>query len=124
MDIQVDVWVRGENPATTDVISAVGCEPRAWTDRDVATVLVEMLRALERAKLPGADQERPVALRGFSWIVNPFEDGGVVIALEQSLGAVVAGPFDLTERDLSGMIQRVIDAERVAMPAVGSRTVH
>ena len=55
-------------------------------------------------------------MRGFSWIVNPFEGGGVVIALELSLGAVIAGPFDIAERDLSAMIARVMAAERAAMP--------
>ena len=55
--------------------------------------------------------DRPVALRGFSWIVNPFDEGGVVIALEMSLGAIVAGPFDIAERDLSAMIQKVMVAE-------------
>jgi hypothetical protein len=59
-------------------------------------------------------------MRGFSWIVNPFESGGVVIALELSLGAVVAGPFDIAESDLSQMIQRVMAAERAAMPNAGS----
>jgi len=43
--------------------------------------------------------------------VNPFESGGVVIALEMTLGAVVAGPFDVPESVLSGLIQRVLDAE-------------
>ena len=98
-------------------------EPRRWTDGDVTAVLVGMLRALERAKNPEADQNRRVALRGFSWIVNPFEGGGVVIALEMSLGAVVAGPFDIAERDLSAMIQRVMAAERGAMPNAGT-TIH
>jgi len=64
-----------------------------------------------------------VAMRGFSWIVNPFEGGGVVIALELSLGAVVAGPFDIAERHLSAMIQRVMAAERAAMPRTGT-TIH
>ena len=36
MDIQLDIWLRGTNHATTDVISPVGREPRAWTDEDVA----------------------------------------------------------------------------------------
>ena len=99
-------------------------EPRRWTDDDVTAVLVGMLRALEQAKNPEADADRPVALRGFSWIVNPFEGGGVVIALEMSLGAVVAGPFDIAERDLSAMIQRVIAAERAAMPNPNSSVVH
>src|SRR3970282_1534026 len=108
MEIQLDVWLRGENHATTYVISPVGRDPRAWTDGDVTAVLVGMLRALDRASRPEADERRPVALRGFSWIVNPFEEGGVVIALELSLGAVVAGPFDIAERDLSTMIERVL----------------
>jgi hypothetical protein len=89
MDIQLDIWLRGQNHATTEMISPVQSEPRAWTEQDVAAVLVGMLRALERAKFPDAAPDRPIALRGFSWIVNPFESGGVVIALELTLGAVV-----------------------------------
>ena len=106
--------MRGDNHATTQVIAPVMREPRAWTDRDVTDVLVGMLRALDRAKNPDADADRPVALRGFSWIVNPFEKGGVVIAIEMSLGAIVAGPFDVAERDLTTMIERVIAADRAA----------
>ena len=98
-------------------------EPGRWTDDDVTAVLVGMLRALEQAKNPDADENRRVAMRGFSWIVNPFDGGGVVIALELSLGAVVAGPFDIAERDLTAMIQRVMAAERAAMPNAGT-TVH
>jgi hypothetical protein len=62
-------------------------------------------------------------MRGFSWIVNPYDGGGVVIAIELSLGAVIAGPFDVGERDLTAMIQRVMAAERAAMPTAGT-TVH
>ena len=57
-------------------------------------------------------EDTEVFLRGFSWIVNPFDEGGVVIAPEMSLGAIVAGPFNVSERDLSTMIQRVMEAER------------
>jgi hypothetical protein len=121
MDIKVDIWLRGDNHATTQVISAGGREPRNWTDADVTVVLSGMLRALERARNPEAAPDRPIALRGFSWIVNPFEEGGVVIALELSLGAVVAGPFDIAEHELSAMIQRVIAVER---PKVRSETIH
>jgi len=127
MEFSVDVWLRGENHATTYVISPVGREPRAWTDDDVNSVLVGMLRALERAKNPAAAPDRPVALRGFSWIVNPFELGGVVIALELSLGAIVAGPFDIAERDLTAMIQKAMAAERVSFQAPASSepdTIH
>jgi hypothetical protein len=90
MDIHLDIWLRGQNHATSEVIAPVMSEPRAWTEGDVAAVLVGMLRALERSKFPDASPDRPIALRGFSWIVNPFEGGGVVIALELTLGAVVA----------------------------------
>jgi hypothetical protein len=118
MDFSVDVWLRGDNHATTAIISSVPHEPRAWTDEDVALVLEGMLRALERAKHPQSEADRPVALRGFSWIVSPFETGGVVIALELTLGAVVAGPFDLAERDLTARIERVIGSPRAKLPTV------
>jgi hypothetical protein len=109
MKFPVDIWLRGENHATTELIAAVAGDPGAWTDGDVADVLVEMLRAIDRAKHPDAALDRPIGLRGFSWIVNPFESGGVVIAIEMTLGAVVAGPFDVPESVLTGMIQRAIE---------------
>jgi hypothetical protein len=132
MDISVDVWLRGDNHATTYVINPVRREPGSWTEDDVSAVLVGMLRALERAKNPRAEPDRPVTLRGFSWIVNPYDEGGVVIALEMSLGAIVAGPFDIAERDLTAMIQRVMssadEASRAEAKAsalrVGKQTIH
>jgi len=118
MNIQIDIWLRGDNHATTETIAPVAREPRAWTEGDVAAVLIGMLRAIDRAKNPEAPADRPVGLRGFSWIVNPFESGGVVIALEMTLGAVVAGPFDLPESALTGMIQRVIDDDKLKTGSV------
>ena len=118
MSFQVDIWLRGDNHATTETIAPVGKEPRAWTDGDVAAVLEGMLRAIDKAKNPAAPPDRPVVLRGFSWIVNPFEDGGVVIALEMTLGAIVAGPFDIAERHLSAMISRVMASDRLTSPTV------
>jgi hypothetical protein len=56
--------------------------------------------------------------------VNPFDTGGVVIALELSLGAVIAGPFDIAERDLNDMIARVVAAERAAILHQASNTIH
>ena len=119
MDIPVEIWLRGNNHATTDTIASVTRQPPAWTDADVTAVLEEMLRALERARHPETPRDRPVALRGFSWIVSPFETGGVVIALELTLGAVVAGPFDVPERELTAAIGRILDAQRRL-----SQTVH
>ena len=122
MNVSVDIWLRGDNHATTVPLPALDRAPSAWTEADVAEVLTSMLRAMGQASNPDADPDRPVALRGFSWIVNPFEAGGVVIALEMSLGAAVAGPFDIAERDLTKLIQRVVDAAR--MPPPGAATVH
>lgn len=122
MEINVEIWLRGENHATAQVISPVVRAPRSWTDADVTAVLAGMLRALDRAKNPDAAPDRPIALKGFSWIVNPFEGGGVVIALELTLGAVVAGPFDIAEPELSGMIERVMGANAPAR--VRRETIH
>jgi hypothetical protein len=41
------------------------------------------------------EEDRPIVLRGLSWIVNHYEEGGVVLAVEITLGAAVAGPFDI-----------------------------
>ena len=122
MTLSADIWLRGDTHATTVPLPSVAREPGAWTEEDVASLLTSMLRAMDRASNPGSDPNRPVALRGFSWIVNPFEGGGVVIALEMSLGAAVAGPFDIAERDLTKLIQRVVDTARTPPP--GAATVH
>jgi hypothetical protein len=107
MQIPVDVWLRGKNVATTETIAGLDREPRAWTDDDVRFVLEGMLRAMDRLKNP-TEPERGVVLRGLSWIVNPFEEGGVVIAIEITLGAAIAGPFDIDKAALEGMIARVL----------------
>lgn len=122
MTFSVDIWLRGDHHATTVPLPALARDPAAWTEDDVAVVLTGMLRAMDQAGNPTADPDRPVALRGFSWIVNPFEAGGVVIALELSLGAAVAGPFDIAEGDLTKLIQKVVDSARTPPP--GAETVH
>ena len=83
-------------------------DPRQWTDADAAAVLRDMLLAIDRAKNPHAS-DRYVALRGFSWIVEPVE-GGVVIAIEIPSGAAIAGPFEIDQPLLDGMITRVLAA--------------
>jgi hypothetical protein len=114
MDISIDVWLRGDIHATTHAVPGVAREPRAWTDEDVTHLLVAMLRTMRQASDPATGVDEPIALRGFSWIVNPFEAGGVVVAIEMSLGAAVAGPFDVAERDLNEKIQRVMEAARTS----------
>lgn len=106
MDVQIDVWLRGQEFATTRSLEGVR-EPGAWTDEDVRAVLEGMLRAMHRLKHPD-EPERPIALRGLSWIVNPYEEGGVVIAIEITMGAAVAGPFEIDKQALESMISRVL----------------
>jgi hypothetical protein len=107
VNVPVDVWLRGQDFATTREIPGVTREPHAWTDEDVRTVLHGMLEAMQQLKNPG-ESGTAIALRGLSWIVNPYEDGGVVIAIEITLGAAVAGPFDIDKVRLEQMITRVL----------------
>jgi hypothetical protein len=119
VNVSVDVWLRGQDFATTRKIEGVVREPGAWTDEDVRTVLHGMLLAMHCLKHPG-DEERPIALRGLSWIVNPYEEGGVVIAIEITMGAAIAGPFEIEKEALESMITRVL--ARPVQPS--SDTVH
>jgi hypothetical protein len=114
MKVSVDICLRGNDFATTENIEGVTREPGAWTDDDVRTVLEGMLRAMDRRQRPG-EADREVSLRGLSWIVNPFEESGVVIAIEITLGAAVAGPFEIDQAELEAMIARVLT--RAAPPS-------
>ena len=119
MTVSVDIWLRGTDEATTTTFEGASRAPREWTDADVRLVLEGMLRAMDRLKRPGGE-ERPIVLRGLSWIVNPYDEGGVVIAIEITLGAAIAGPFDIDEAALEAMITRVL--AQPSLPA--STTVH
>jgi hypothetical protein len=118
MSVSVDIWLRGTDFATTDTIENIATPASVWSDEDVRRLLEGMLRAMDRRKRPG-EPDRAVTLRGFSWIVNPFQDGGVVIAIEMTLGAAIAGPFDIDQNALEAMIARVI-----ASTSPQSSTVH
>jgi hypothetical protein len=119
MTMSIDIWLRGQDKATTVNVNDVSQPPAVWTDGDVRLVLTAMLREMDRLKRPGEDA-RVIQLRGLSWIVNPYEDGGVVIAIEITLGAAVAGPFDIDKARLESMITRVLAAPE---PPV-STTIH
>jgi hypothetical protein len=118
MTLSVDIWLRGNDFATTETIDGPAAPPAQWTEADVRQVLEGMLRAMDRSKRPG-EAGRAVSLRGLSWIVNPYESGGVVIAIEITLGAAIAGPFQIDKTALEAMIRRVI-----AGPSQKSATVH
>lgn len=107
--IEVDVWVRGQQHATTRGIANVSADPQQWTDDDVQHLLTEMLLALEREKHPDGDPPR-VTLRGFNWIVSrDDQSSGVIVHLEMQLGTASAGPFAIEEQPLVAMIQRVLE---------------
>jgi hypothetical protein len=118
--ILVDICLKGTTIAVTETIEGGTREPAAWIDDDVRWLLEEMLHAMDRLKNPG-QAKRVAALRGFSWIVNPFE-GGVLIAIEMTLGAAVAGPFAIDKARLENMISRVLAAG--PSPSASSGRVH
>jgi hypothetical protein len=107
LTFDVEIVLRQRNDAVTERLEAPGA-PASWTDDDVEQVLKSILTAIDRVRDPAAE-ERFVALRGFSWIVEPAQ-GGVVIAIEIPTGAAVAGPFQVEQRTLDAMITRVLAA--------------
>ena len=121
MTVSVDVWLRGTDFAKTRLIGGIEANPSAWTDRDVSKLLKAMLLAIHRAKHPDS-AETPVFLRGFSWIVNPFEDGGVVVAIEIQAGAAVSGPFQIDKTQLEDMISRAIAQQ--SSPSSPAPSIH
>src|SRR5439155_1130932 len=91
-----------------------GVSPRGGPDADVEAVLKQLLLAIDRVKNPSAE-DRFVALRGFSWIVEPADDN-VVIAIEIPTGSAVAGPFAIDQARLDSMIRRVLAAAAARRP--------
>lgn len=116
MEFDVEIVLRETNQAVTERIQH-GTEPHAWRELDVETVLKQILLAIDRVKNP-AEGTRHVALRGFSWIVEPLGQD-VVIAIEIPMGAAVAGPFAIEQERLDQMIRRVI-----AAAAAPGATIH
>jgi len=115
MTFDIEIVLRERDYAVTETVPH-GNAPSEWTDQDVEAVLKEILLAIDRVRNPGT-RDRFVALRGFSWIVEPSE-GGVVIALEIQSGAAVAGPFAIDQARLDRMIKRVIATASPTRPVV------
>jgi hypothetical protein len=125
MTFDVEIVLRERNYAVTERIEH-GVEPRGWRESDVETVLKQILLAIDRAKNPDSGSQF-VALRGFSWIVEPLgspnaspEDdaGNVIIAIEIPMGAAVAGPFAIDRARLDAMIRRVVAAAALPSPTI------
>ena len=120
MTFDVEIVLRERDYAVSDQLAMPGDgrrSPAEWTDQDVEYLLKAMLLAIDRVKNPAAEH-RYVALRGFSWIVEPTQEGGVVIAIEIPMGAIVAGPFAIEQAVLNRMINRVIAAAAPVKPVV------
>lgn len=116
MHYDIEIVLRDRDTAIAERLEHEGGDPSEWTELDVDSVLKSMLLAIDRAKNPTAN-ERYVALRGFSWIVEPA-DGGVVIALEIPTGAAVAGPFDIPQHRLDTLITRAIATAGPKRPVI------
>ncbi len=110
MTFRVEIVLRESDQTVTETVDHGGGEPPGWTEADVGQVLRAMLLAIHHSKYPQDGPDPTIALRGLSWIVNPFNDG-VVIALEIPMGAAVAGPFDIAPARLDALIGRVIARE-------------
>lgn len=107
MTFDLEVMPRGNERVFVERIDHER-EPASWADADVDVVLKKILRAIDRMLNPGSGSERPVWLRGMSWIVSPYENG-VVIAFEIHSASAVAGPFAIAQDRLSEMIERVLN---------------
>jgi hypothetical protein len=117
MTFDVEIVLRERNYAVTERLVHDGPEAADWTDEDVEQILKESLLAIDRVKHPAAE-ERYVALRGFSWIVEPTAEGQVVIAIEIPTGAAVAGPFAANQAVLNRSIARVLARAAPVRPVV------
>jgi hypothetical protein len=117
MTFPVEIMLRGDHRVFVQPIDHPR-SPSEWADDDVAEVFRKMLLAIDRVQSAGdATPERPVSLKGLSWIVSAYE-GGVVIAFEIHSASAVAGPLAIDGPALEAMIARVV---RGGPPA---QTVH
>jgi hypothetical protein len=106
MTFDIEIVLRNEKEATVER-AVHSREPREWDEEDVRDVLRQVLLAVNRVRNPDAP-DPIVALRGVSWIVEPFDKGRVVIALEIPTGAAVAGPFAIQQSALDGLVRRAL----------------
>ena len=104
MIFDVEIVLRERDYAVTERVEVhgTGSGDGPWTDQEVELILKAILLAIDRVRNPQAES-RYVALRGFSWIVEPIAERRVVIAIEIPSGAAVAGPFAVEQAVLDRM---------------------
>ncbi len=116
MTVPVEVCLKGDDYATNESIAGIAREPRAWTDADVRLVLEGMLQAHASPQAP----RRARSDRRAAWLQldreSVRERAAWCIAIEITLGAAVAGPFDIDQARLEAMIARVL----VSSPSCGA----
>lgn len=111
MTYTIEVLLRGETTALAETAELAENQPASWTEVDAAAVVRTMLLAIDRAQNPDRDEEPSITLRGFNWVVTPH-DGGMLIAIETHSAAVVAGPFEIQQAQLEGLISRAISLDQ------------
>jgi hypothetical protein len=116
MTFDIEIVLRHENEATVEQVAHPG-EPRDWTEADMLEILKRVLLAVNRLGKPG-EPEPAVSLRGFSWIVEPFDATHVVLAIEIPMGAAVAGPFEAERDRLEQLVSRAIETDRSSTPRI------
>ena len=111
MTVNVEIVLKGRDFAVTETVIVPEGAQAKWNEENVQEMLVEVLRAIDRAQNPKAPRDRAVSLMGFSWIVEPSDEKSIV-AIEIPMGAAVAGPFAIGQAELDAMITRVVRSER------------
>jgi hypothetical protein len=108
MTFRLEIMLRHDQRVFTDHIEHLRA-PSTWDEADAGEVVRKILGAIDRLQHPGEPGDRPISLRGVSWIVNPCPDG-VVIALEIHSASAVAGPFAVELKTLEALMTRAMSA--------------
>jgi len=120
MTFSVEVVLKDRDAVVVEQVSVAHGTPDTWNEAAVRDVLIETLRAIERARNPSAPRDRAVMLTGFSWIVEPV-DGKVMLALEIPMGIAAAGPFAIDQMKLDALVTAVLRMDRMG---TATSTIH
>lgn len=118
--MQVEVILKDSEAVRLEPITLTHGAADTWAESAVRDVLVEMLRAIDRAQHPRAPRDRQVVLTGFNWIVEPI-DGGVMLALLIPTGTAAIGPLAVEAARLDALVTSVLRTERAR---ASKTTVH
>ncbi len=120
MTFDVEIVLRDRDYAVTQQLAIPGAgrrTPADWNDEDVEQLLKAILLAIDRAKHPDSAQ-RYVALRGFSWIVEPTSAAAWSSPSRFRWGPRSRDRSPVEQAALDRMIRRVIAAAAPNKPVV------